>query len=270
MAIKQSAGILVRDRQEAACSLVPIVKTKNNNMADKMKVEIWSDVMCPYCYIGKRRLEKALTLFADRDKVEIAWRSYQLQPDTPEDYAKSTYEMVATRYNISLEEAKEKHQKVSQLAREYGLYYNFDMARPANTLRAHQLIHFAKENGKADQAEELLFRAYLCEGKNVNDEATLLDLSQALDLDPVAFKSILQRGTYIKEIEADIAEAKSLGLKGVPFFVFNKKVAVFGGQEPEKFVEILQNALADWEEDQKAPRMKFIDGAVCTPDGECN
>lgn len=239
-------------------------------MENKMKVEIWSDVMCPYCYIGKRRMEKALEGFVDRDKVELVWKSYQLQPQLPDDYNKSTYEMVAARYNISLEEAKEKHHNVTQLAKEYGLDYDFEKAKPANTFKAHQLLHFAKEKGKQDEAEELLFRAYLCEGKNVNDVETLLELSRAMDLDPVAFKAALEKGTYQSKVQADLEEAKQVGVKGVPFFVFNRKLAVFGGQDPEKFVEILQTTLAEWQKENKPLQMDIIEGAACTPDGDCS
>lgn len=239
-------------------------------MENKMKVEIWSDVMCPYCYIGKRRMEKALEGFVDRDKVELVWKSYQLQPQLPDDYNKSTYEMVAARYNISLEEAKEKHHSVTQLAKEYGLDYDFEKAKPANTFKAHQLLHFAKEKGKQDEAEELLFRAYLCEGKNVNDVETLLELSRAMDLDPVAFKAALEKGTYQSKVQADLEEAKQVGVKGVPFFVFNRKLAVFGGQDPEKFVEILQTTLAEWQKENNPLQMDIIEGAACTPDGDCS
>lgn len=243
---------------------------KITKMENKMKVEIWSDVVCPFCYIGKRKFEIALEQFKDKNNVEIVWKSYQLMPDMVTDPDKKVYQLVSEKHSIPLEQSKQMHSQMTQTAKELGLVYDFDKAIPANTLKAHQLIQFAKANGKQDEAEETLFRSYFTEGKNVDDILTLLEIGVTIGLDKAALKEALDKGTYISKVQADINEAKQVGVRGVPFFVFNRKNAVSGAQDPKAFLETLEKSFAEWRKDNPESKLEVIQGAACTPDGECH
>lgn len=246
------------------------INTKSKTMKNKMKVEVWSDVVCPFCYIGKRKFETALSQFADSSNIEIVWKSYQLQPDMSNDYNKSVYELVSEKYSVPLEQSRASHNKLTQTAKEVGLVYNFDKAKPVNTFKAHQLIQFAKANGKQEEAEETLFRSYFTDGKNINDLNTLLEIGSSIGLDKTALKSALENGTYISNVQADIDESQQIGVSGVPFFVFNRKYAISGAQEPKAFLETLQKSFSEWRKDNPENKLEIIDGKVCTPDKECD
>lgn len=254
-------------KAETEKSMLQTVKTITEN---KMRVEIWSDVICPYCYIGKRKFELALNQFEHKNKIEIIWKSYQLDPDMPLANSKSTYELISEKYGVSTERAKEMHERVSQIAKEVGLSYNFDIAKPANTLKAHQLTHFAKESGKQNEAEEALFRAYFTEGKNIGDLETLLHIGRSLGLDETALRSALERDLYEGVIKQEIEQGKQYGLSGVPFFVFNEKYAVSGAQESKVFADVLAKSYAEWRKDNPELKLEVIEGKVCTPDLHCD
>lgn len=205
-----------------------------------MKVEIWSDVVCPFCYIGKREFEKALNQFSESDKVIIEWKSYQLAPDMPNDTDKSIYEHLAEKYSMTLEESIASHKSVAERAKGLGLDYNFDIAVLANTSLAHQTIHFANDYGKQAEAEEALFRAYFTEGKNIADKNTLSKLIYSLDLDSNLFEKALNDERYKDAVLAEIQEGQQLGLRGVPFFVFDRKYAIAGAQDSSAFLELFE------------------------------
>jgi predicted DsbA family dithiol-disulfide isomerase len=212
-------------------------------MEKKIQVEIWSDVMCPFCYIGKRKFENALAQFPDRDKVEITWKSFQLSPDMKTQPGKSIHEYLSEHKRIPLEDAKRMNDRVSQMAKQVGLVYNFDRSILANSFNAHRFSHFAKQQGKQDEAEELLFAAYFTEGKNMDDYPTLLQLGAKIGLDTAALKIALENGSYADDVKADIREAQQIGVSGVPFFVFNRKFAVSGAQESQIFLQALEKSL---------------------------
>lgn len=234
-----------------------------------MKVEIWSDVVCPFCYIGKRKFEIALEQFNEKDKVEIVWKSYQLMPDMVTMPDERVYPLLAKKYSISLEESKAMHRQVAQTADAVGLVYDFDKAIPANTLKAHQLLHFAKTQAKQDEAEESLFRAYFSEGRNIDDIPTLLEIGGSIGLDETALKEALDHKTYLDQVQADIYEAQQVGVRGVPFFVLDSKYAVSGAQDPKDFLATLEKAFTEWRKENPQSKLEVIDGEVCTPDGEC-
>jgi predicted DsbA family dithiol-disulfide isomerase len=211
----------------------------------KIKVEIWSDVMCPFCYIGKRKFEAGLDQFAQKSNVEIVWKSFQLSPGIKTDPSKNVNQFLAEHKGISIREAQEMHDRVTQLAASVGLKYDFDKAVVANSFRAHCFTHFAKENGKQAEAEEALFRSYFSEGKNIDDDTVLLELGKTIGLDPQALELVLKNKLYSDEVSSDIREAGQLGVRGVPFFVFNRKFAVSGAQDSELFLEVLNKAWAD-------------------------
>jgi predicted DsbA family dithiol-disulfide isomerase len=210
-----------------------------------MVIEIWSDVMCPFCYIGKRRLENAMAKFSKRDEVEITWKSFQLNPDLETDPSKNVHQFLAERKRISLEKAKEMNAYVTEMAASAGLKYNFDNAIVANSFDAHRLSHLAKKHGLQNEMEERLFAAYFTEGKNTADHHTLISLGSEIGLDAIEIKKVLDSDELSEEVRTDIYEAHQIGVTGVPFFVFNNKYAISGAQETDLFLEVLNKAAAE-------------------------
>ena len=231
-----------------------VTKPKNNSTTQqnimettqhKMQVEIWSDIMCPFCYIGKRKFEAALALFESRDQLEIIWKSYQLAPDMVTDSSKNINQYLSEHKGISIRDAERMNAYVTSMAAKEGLTYNFDKAVVANSFKAHCFAHFAKQYGKQDEAEEKLFQAYFTEGKNMDDDAVLIRMGAELGLDTIALQSALESGTYADEVRADILEAEEIGVRGVPFFVFDRKYAVSGAQDSKVFLQTLEKAQED-------------------------
>ena len=217
-----------------------------NTEKNKMKVEIWSDVMCPFCYIGKRKFEAALNQFPEKENVQLIWKSFQLSPDMKTDPGKNINQFLAAHKGISLQEAKHMNDRVTQLAAKVGLVYNFDTAIVANSFNAHRLVHFAKHHGKQNEAEEQLFKAYFTDGKNTDDISTLIQLGAEIGLDTAALKTALETNMYAEDVKADIYEARQIGVRGVPFFVFNRTYAVSGAQESPVFLQTLEKSFAEW------------------------
>ncbi len=239
-------------------------------MENTMKIEIWSDVMCPFCYIGKRKFEQAMAQFPHKDKVQVVWKSFQLSPDMQTDTGKNIHEFLAAHKGISLQEAKKMNDYVTQMAKQVGLTYDFDKSVVANSFNAHRFAHFAKQHGKQEDAEELLFRSYFTDGKNIDDYATLIQLGNEIGLDANALKAVLENGSYADAVRADILEAQQLGMRGVPFFVMNRKYAVSGAQESKSFLEMLEKSFAEWQRENPGAMLEVMDGKTCTPDGKCD
>ncbi len=210
-----------------------------------MKVEIWSDVMCPFCYIGKRKFEKALSEFEGKEAVEIEWKSFQLNPAQVTDPTKNINQYLSEIKGWSLEQAKEMNERVSGMAKEVGLNYNLDKAVVANSFDAHRLIQLAKRKNLGDQMEEALFKAYFIDGKNTADHETLIALAGEAGIDETEAKAILDSGIFADEVEADIELAGQIGVRGVPFFVFDRKYAVSGAQPPQVFLDTMKKALGE-------------------------
>ena len=230
-----------------------------------MKVEIWSDVVCPFCYIGKRKFEKALGEFAHRDDVQIEWKSFQLTPDFVPTPGESIHASLAKKKGVPEAEGRRMNDYMTQAAKEVGLNYQFDIAIPANTFLAHQLIHFGAHHGQQDAMKERLFAAYYLEGRDLNDLDTLLNLAAEVGLDVAAAQQALEAGTYANEVRHDEYEAQQIGVRGVPFFVFDDKYAVSGAQPREVFAEVLDKV---WAETHPQARPAVLaDGPVCGPEG---
>ena len=225
--------------------------TKTN----RMQVEVWSDVMCPFCYLGKRRFAAALAAFPDRDDVEIIWKSFQLNPSLKTDPEISVAQYLAREKGFDVRVAEQMNDRVARMSRQDGPIYNFDEVVVANTFDAHRLIHFARAHGLQDEAMERLFRAYFTEGRNVDDLATLIELGTEIGLDADALRAALESDAYTAEVNADIEEARQLGISGVPFFVFDRKYAVSGAQESTVFQQALEQAVAEWHERQSTPEL---------------
>lgn len=210
-----------------------------------MKIEVWSDFGCPFCYIGKRRLERALESFSHRDEIELVYRSFELDPGAPKDTESSIHELLAVKYGLSLEQAKESNRNVAQQAQTEGLTYNFDTIIPTNTFDAHRLAHYAGEQGKAKEMTERLFQAYFTDSLHIGDRDTLVRLAEEVGLDGAAVREVLEQNTYADAVREDENEARRLGIRGVPFFVLRGKYAVSGAQP----LEIFQGALLRaWED----------------------
>lgn len=229
-----------------------------------MKIEIWSDVLCPFCYIGKRNFEQALKQFAHKDKVEVVWRSYQLDPEVQHIPGRSVHDYLSERKGMSRQQAKQLNDQVTAMAKEAGLEYNLDQAVVANTFDAHRLTHVAAEYGLQNEAEERLFSAYFTEGKNIGDPDTLVRLGSDIGLNPDVVKKTLHSDAYGNEVRSDQLRAQQTGIRGVPFFVFNNKYAVSGARPSEVFAGVLSQV---WDEEH--PADQNAEGAVCTPEGVC-
>ena len=241
-----------------------------NSTQNRMKVEIWSDVMCPFCYIGKRKFENALAGFPDKDKIELEWKSFQLAPDMKTTLGKTIHQYLSEHKGFSLDDAKHMNNHVTEIAAKVGLTYNFDKSVVANSFNAHRFSHFAKEKGKQNEAEEKLFQAYFTDGKNIDDYNTLISLGEEIGLEPMDVRTALETGAFGDAVKADIEEAHQLGVQGVPFFVFDRKYAVSGAQESQAFTQVLDKSFAEWKKENPVTITELSDGQVCTPDGECN
>jgi predicted DsbA family dithiol-disulfide isomerase len=222
---------------------------KKMTQQPKMKVEIWSDMVCPFCYMGKHRYEKALAQFAHRDDIEVVWHSFQLYPGVKKITTKeNAYQYLARVKGISLEQSKQMHASVVQMAQSDGLQYNFDKTTVANSYNAHRLLQMAKKHGRGSDAEEHIFKAYFTDGKDIDDIPTLTSIGVAIGLDKAAVEKMLHSNDFAAEVAADLKEAEQIGITGVPFFVFDRKYAVSGAQPVDTFVASLQRAHADWQQ----------------------
>ncbi|HVS93474.1 MAG TPA: DsbA family oxidoreductase [Mucilaginibacter sp.] len=234
----------------------------------KMKIEIWSDVMCPFCYIGKRRFESAMNQFGHKDQLEVEWKSFQLNPYMKTDPSVNINQYLAEAKGITADHARQLNDYVTGMAAKEGLKYDFDKAIVANSFDAHRLSRLAKRHGLSDEMEEALFKAYFTEGKNTDDKQTLVDLGAAVGLDRDEIIQMLESDAFADKVKHDIAEAQYLGIQGVPFFVLNNKYGISGAQEVPAFSETLEKAFSEWQEENK-PGLTIIEGESCTPDGVC-
>jgi predicted DsbA family dithiol-disulfide isomerase len=207
-----------------------------------VKIEIWSDVVCPWCYIGKRRLEHALRDFEHADQVEITWRSFQLNPDAPEGTAVPTLDYLAQRFGP---QAKTMTGRVAEMGRAEGLDLNFEKSLTVNTWDSHRVLHLAAELGLGDAAKERLLYAHFSEGADLSDPDVLAGLLGEVGVDPDRVRAVLASQEYSDVVRDDIIEAQRLGANGVPFFVIDRKYGISGAQPAEAFLNALRTAYAD-------------------------
>ncbi len=247
-------------------------QTKNRTMENKMKIEIWSDIMCPFCYIGKRNFEKALAQFTNKEFIEVEWKSFQLDPSMPEvpKYQDDMYRFVADRKGLSYEQSKKMHQDLIKYAKSVGLEYNLDKALVTNSMKGQRIIQFAKTKGLGEKAEEALFYAYFTKGQNLNDQPTLIELGKEIGLTEAEVNTALIDPFYMQKVENDSREARNLGAKGVPFFVVNRKYAIAGAQQPNDILQTLERSFSEWQKENPQTTLETIQGKSCSIDGECN
>jgi len=210
-----------------------------------VQVEIWSDIVCPWCYIGKRRFEAALARFAHREEVEVTWRAFELDPSAPRERAGELVDSLAAKYGVSRQQAKAMHDSMTDTAAAVGVTFRFDQARSGNTFDAHRLLHLAGDRGVQDPVKERLLSAYLTEGEPIGDPETLVRLVGEAGLDGAEAREVLGSGRYADAVRADEREAAALGATGVPFFVVDRRYGVAGAQPPELLLEVLEKAAAD-------------------------
>jgi predicted DsbA family dithiol-disulfide isomerase len=231
-----------------------------------LKVEIWSDVVCPWCYIGKRRFEQALEKFPHRADVEVVWRSFELDPQAPAERTGDPSERLAQKYGVTSERARAMHQHMTDVAAEEGLEFDFARARSGNTFDAHRLIHLAAEQGVQGAVKERLLRAYFSDGEPIGDRDTLVRLAVEAGIDEATAREVLASDRFTEEVRADEADAQRFGITGVPFFVLDRAFGVSGAQTPDVLLDALHQA---WDHANPAPALTSLgasDAAACADD----
>lgn len=214
-----------------------------------VNIDIWSDVVCPWCYIGKRRFESALEKFDHREQVIVTWHSYELDPttrSTPKGVDGDYVRRLAAKFGGGVEQARQMLGSMTETAAAEGLEYHFDIAKPANTFDAHRLLHLAAERGVQGELKELLLRATFTLGVPIGDHQSLLDLAVEAGLDRAEVTSMLAGDSYAEAVRADEAQARAYGITGVPFFVIDGKYGVSGAQPAESLLEVMTQA---WQEE---------------------
>jgi len=231
-----------------------------------MQVDIWSDVVCPWCYIGRRRFEQALARFQHRDDVSVVWRSFQLDPNAPAQTDIPNVARLAAKYGMSLQEAQQVNDRVTDVAAGEGLEFHLDSARPGNTFDAHRLIHLGAAHGIQGAVKERLLRAYFTESRPIGERQTLVELAVDAGLDEAEALVVLDTERYADAVRADVALAGSLGITAVPFFVVDGRYAVRGAQPTAVFAQALNQA---WTDRQPFQVLASARGDDACDDGSC-
>jgi predicted DsbA family dithiol-disulfide isomerase len=242
-----------------------------------MKIEIWSDIACPWCYIGKRRFEAALDGFDHADDVDVQWRSFQLDPNLPDHFDGTEAEYLSQMKGMPTEQVRQMFDHVTEQAAGVGLNYDFEAVVVANSFTAHRFLHYAKARGAMSETKEALLSGHFEHGRDIGDIAYLAEVASELGFDADDVRRVLESDEYAAEVRADISEARSLGANGVPFFVIDRRYGISGAQPPEVFAQALDTA---WDESQKLTVLsgtpttandgstdEYADGAACGPDG---
>jgi predicted DsbA family dithiol-disulfide isomerase len=238
-----------------------------------MKVEIWSDIVCPWCAIGKRRFEKALAGFAHRDEVEVSFHSFELDSNAPHELEGDLADHLAAKYGVSRERADEMHRQMTETAAVDGWEFHFERARSGNTFDAHRLLHLAAEHGVQDAVKERLLQGYLSDGEPIADHATLVRLVAEAGLDADEARAVLDSDRYADAVRADQRQAQAYGITGVPFFVVDRKYGVAGAQAPEELLQVLETAWTEAHPLQvltPAGGVTPAGGADACADGSCS
>jgi len=232
----------------------------------KLRIDIWSDIACPWCYVGKRRLEQALARFAHAGEVEIVWRAFELDPSAPRvrDAMQSYVERLGRKYGTTPTQAQAMIDRMVDTAAQDGLALRFDHIRPGNTFDAHRLLHLAHERGVQGALKERLLRAYLTEGVAIGEPEALAPLAREVGLDDTEVGDVLGGDRYGSEVRQDEAIARELGISGVPFFVLGSRLGVSGAQPVDVLLGALERA---WAELHSPGIERVAEGAVCSPDG---
>ncbi|UYK41512.1 DsbA family oxidoreductase [Microbacterium terricola] len=231
-------------------------------MTHPIKIDVWSDIACPWCYIGKRNLENGLAAVAgdeDAPQVEVTYHSFELSPDTPVDFEGDELDFLAEHKGMARDQVQQMLERVTGVAAEAGLAYRFDLLKHTNTVKAHELLHFAKEHGRQHELAERLMSGYFTEGRHLGREDELVSLATDAGLEADAARAALQSGRYLDAVRADQAQARAYGISGVPFFVIDGKYGVSGAQPAEAFTQIVRQV---WGERGEAAETADADSVV--------
>ena len=234
-----------------------------------VKIEVWSDYVCPFCYIGKRQLEKAIKDSGYEGQIDVTYKSFLLDPNTPVDISESVYESLSKKYNAPIENIKTMTANVVERAKEVGLVYNFDEMKAANTVKAHRLTKWVESQSKelAREFTEQVLQAYFIHGKAIGRDEELLAIVDSIGLSPEEAEEVLKNNTFMQDVEQDIYEASQIGVRGVPFFLFENKWGISGAQPQDVFEKTIEQAA------QHVSLKKSIqivaEGAICT-DERCD
>ena len=234
-----------------------------------MKINIWSDIRCPFCFVGKRKFEKALDKFAHTEQLDITWHSFQLDPNLITQPNLSLFESFAKSKGITVEKAIEMHSGVKMAGKEVGIEFNFDDYIIANSFKGHLLIQLSKTKNLASEMEEALFEAQFLKGQNIDDEETLINIAKSIGFSEEEAKNALQSDELAYLVKQDMQLAAQLGINAVPFFVINDKYGISGAQQPELFLEALEKTWTEFSNGDKGLQL-INSGDSCNIDGNCN
>ncbi|MHA7241031.1 DsbA family oxidoreductase [Arthrobacter sp. TMS1-12-1] len=230
-----------------------------------MRIEIWSDIKCPWCYVGKRRFAKALADFPHREQVDVTWKSFQLDPSLPDHYDGTEQQYLAERKGIAPEQVRQMWQHLTRQAEGEGLSFDFDRVVVGNSFTAHRFLHLARSRGQGEAAKEAIMSAHFEQGRDTSDVEVLVTLGTGLGLGEDEIRDTVASDRFAAEVRADIEEARTLGVRGVPFFVVDRTYGISGAQPVEVFREALDQA---WRESHPlVPLASSPDGPACGPDG---
>lgn len=239
---------------------------------EKMKIEIWSDIACPYCYIGKRKLENALSKFPQKDEVEIIWHCYELNPDMPKKAPLRPFvERYSEAFGVSIEEAQKSFDEITAWAKESGLDYHFDKLVAANTSDALRLVKLANVFGLAGECEEILFRSYFTDGLDISNREVLIKLGTQIGISEKRISNMLDGNAYFDELKKDKEYSENeLGLEFIPFYLINKKHIIQGSIPENDYLEVLEKAYSEWKNGENWNDDEIISGKSCSIDGVCS
>lgn len=233
---------------------------------NKLRIEIWSDIACPWCYVGKRHLEDALARFPHRDEVEVVWRAFELDGSAPrvQDTSVSYIERLSRKLGTSVAQAEAMIRRMTDVGAADGIEFRFDRVRPGNTFDAHRVLHLAHDRGVQDAVKERFLRGYMTEGEAIGDREVLVRLGAEAGLDAGEVRAVLASDRYAREVRADETQARELGITGVPFFVLAGRYALSGAQPSDTILRGLERAYAERPAARPVP---LAEGAVCGPEG---
>jgi predicted DsbA family dithiol-disulfide isomerase len=228
-----------------------------------LRIDVWSDIACPWCYVGKRRFEAALDRFEHAGDVELHWRSFELDPSAPKQLSGDVpyVERLAKKYGATAEHAQGMIDRMTETAKADGLSFRFDRIRPGNTFDAHRLVHLAAEHELQDAMKEAFFRAYLEEGVAIGDPEAIATVATNAGVDADAVQGVLQSDAFAADVRNDEQQAAALGIRGVPFFVLDRRFAIQGAQSADTVLSVLRKA------HQEMAPLEVLEGAACGPDG---
>jgi predicted DsbA family dithiol-disulfide isomerase len=211
--------------------------------SEKLKIEVWSDIVCPFCYLGKRKLQQAVNKLGVSEIIEIIWHSFQLDPDFPVNTSISSTKYISEKKNIPAVQLHEMHRYLVSQGRSYGIDFQFEKALSFNTFDAHRLWQWTKKFNKSNEAKEAFFKAYFTNGIDLSQNINLLNVIESLGLDRAEAEEILNSHLYEQELEEDRYQARQLGIRGVPYFLINNKEVISGAQDDKVFENVLSSGI---------------------------